>query len=198
MNLTPEQLEALQEVINIGVGQAAGILNEVLSSHIYLEIPFITVLTPDTIKKFLEENMGQDSFSTVKLNFTGSLTGDAELIFPIDSASKLVDLLTDDSGNIPDMDSLKIGVLTEVGNIVISGIMGAISNLLHQELDYFLPLYIEGKAEDILDYQNNGLDYTVLMAQARFTTEKLNIQGNIIIVFNLGSFDSLLREIANL
>lgn len=198
MNPTTEQLEALQEVINIGVGQAAGVLNEVLSSHIHLEIPYITLLTPDAVKKVLEEKMGRDDFSAVQLHFTGSLSGNAELLFPTDSASKLVDLLTDEDASVPDMDSLKIGVLTEVGNIVISGVMGTISNLLHQDLDYLLPLYMEGKAEDMLDYKEINSQYQMLMAQAHFSTEQMNIQGDILLVFNIGSFDCLLQAIANL
>jgi hypothetical protein len=39
------------------------------------------------------------------------------------------------------------------------------------------------------------LDFTVLMAQMQFTIEKLQIDGDIMLSFDLGSFDALIEAI---
>jgi len=41
---TEEQLDALREVVNIGIGKAASIFNGMLDSHVELEVPSIICL----------------------------------------------------------------------------------------------------------------------------------------------------------
>jgi chemotaxis protein CheC len=43
MKLTARQLDALQELVNIGIGQAAGILNDMIDSPIRLQIPYVQI-----------------------------------------------------------------------------------------------------------------------------------------------------------
>ncbi len=43
MNITPEQIDTLKELVNIGVGRAANMLNQLVQSRIYLQVPSINV-----------------------------------------------------------------------------------------------------------------------------------------------------------
>lgn len=200
MNLTSEQIDALQEIINIGVGQAAGVLNEMLSSHITLQIPFIKTFSPDLVKQELELKLGKGKFSAVELEFFGSITGNAELVFPTDSAAELVSIVTDEEMEISEseLDELKVGALTEIGNIVISGVMGAISNLLSQDLEYFLPSYMEGNIDSLIENQRLEKHSTLVLAQTRFFIEETKIYGDIILIFHLGSFQTILQALQGL
>lgn len=195
MNLTSQQIDALQELVNIGVGQAAGVLNEMIDSHIRLQIPFVKILSPVELQQQLENRVNGERISAVGLGFTGSFTGLAQLVFPTDSADLLVAMLTGEELGTPDLDSVKIGTLSEVGNIVINGVMGSISNVLEQRLDYSLPSYTEGTVERLLASGSLAAKAVVLLAQARFSIERLDIKGDIILIFNVGSFDALLAAI---
>jgi chemotaxis protein CheC len=195
MNLTPSQLDILQEIINIGVGRAANVLNEMIAAHIRLQVPAIKVLSRLDIKQELSARLRLEPISSVRLGFTGTLSGNAHLVFPTDSASKLVAILTDEEIGTPDLDAVKIGTLTEVGNIVINGAIGSISNLLKQQLRYSMPAYIEGSIEQLLTNGSSSINATILLAQTRFTIDQLQVEGDIILFFNLGSFDILLTSI---
>jgi len=195
MNLTPSQLDVLQEIINIGVGRAANVLNEMIAAHIRLQVPAIKVLSRLDIKQELAHRLRLEPISSVRLGFTGTLSGNAHLVFPTDSASKLVAILTDEEIGTPDLDAVKIGTLTEVGNIVINGAIGSISNLLKQQLRYSMPAYIEGSIEQLLTNGSSSINATILLAQTRFTIDQLQVEGDIILFFNLGSFDILLTSI---
>jgi chemotaxis protein CheC len=195
MNLTPSQLDVLQEIINIGVGRAANVLNEMIAAHIRLQVPAIKVLSRLDIKQELSARLRLEPISSVRLGFTGTLSGNAHLVFPTDSASKLVAILTDEEIGTPDLDAVKIGTLTEVGNIVINGAIGSISNLLKQQLRYSMPAYIEGSIEQLLTNGSSSINATILLAQTRFTIDQLQVEGDIILFFNLGSFDILLTSI---
>lgn len=200
MNLNEQQLNGLQEVINIGVGQAASVLNEMLNSHINLQIPFIKTFTIDLVQQELENKLGKGKFAAVELEFHGSVNGNAELVFPTSSAVQLVSIVTEEDLEMSeaDLDELKVGALTEIGNIVISGVMGAISNLLSQDLEYLLPTYVEGDIETLIKNQNVDQTSALVLAQTRFFIEETNIQGDILLIFHLGSFAKILDALESL
>jgi chemotaxis protein CheC len=194
MSVTVDQLDALQELINIGVGRAANLLNEMVDSHIRLEIPFVKVLTASQAYQELASRFQDNSLSSVKLGFTGSFYGTAGLIFPTESASKLVSVLTGEEAGSADLDAVKIGTLSEIGNIVINGVMGSISNVLKQHMNYTLPVYLEDTIANLL-FTIHGNESKILLAQAHFTIEQLKIIGDIILIFEVSTFDALIASI---
>lgn len=112
------------------------------------------------------------------LGFSGSFSGSAQLLFPTDSAVKLVSVLTGEQKGSPDLDSLKISTLSEVGNMVINGIMGLIGNILDQPLDYAVPYYAEEEIEALLLKEESVDSGSVLLAPTHFSIEELPIQGD--------------------
>ncbi|MCC5638550.1 chemotaxis protein CheC [Nostoc sp. CHAB 5844] len=196
MNVTVDQLDALQELINIGVGRAASLLNEMVDSHIHLEIPFVKVLTAAQAYQELANRFHDVSLASVKLSFTGSFYGTAGLIFPTESASTLVAVLTGEEADSDDLDAVKIGTLSEIGNIVINGVMGSISNVLKQHMNYTIPVYLEDTIDNLLLLTNqNPSNSKILLAQARFAIEQLELIGDIILIFEVGTFDALIKAI---
>jgi len=195
MKLTVEQIDALKELINIGVGKAASVLSEMVRCHIRLQVPFIKILLPAELKSEMEE-LGRYRVAAVRLGFKGPFSGSAALVFPPDSASKLVAVLTGEESGTHDLDSVRVGTLSEVGNIVINGVMGSISNVLKQSINYSLPNYIEDNIDNLLTLGKHDPNATVLLARTRFTIEQLYIEGDIILIFEVGSFDSLLAAIS--
>ncbi|WP_375512692.1 chemotaxis protein CheC [uncultured Nostoc sp.] len=191
MNVTEEELDALQELINIGVGRAASLLNEMVDSHIRLKIPVVKVLTAADAHQELTKRFHDETLASVKLRFTGSFYGTASLIFPTDSASTLVAALTGEDSGSADLDAVKIGTLSEIGNIVINGVMGSLTNVLKRHVNYTLPVYLEDTLDNLLlsAYES---DSKILLAQANFTIERLEIIGDIILIFLVGTFDALI------
>ena len=198
MKLSTRQLDALQELVNIGIGQAAGVLNDMIDSPIRLQIPYLQILTPIDVEEELEQHLNGEQIAAVQLKFTGSFGGIAQLVFPTNSAAMLVTMLTGEEVGTHDLDSVKIGTLSEVGNIVINGVMGAISNVLQQRLNYSIPTYSEGTIASLLISGGLATDTVVLLAQTSFMIERLHIEGDIILIFNVNSFDTLLTAINQL
>lgn len=64
-----------------------------------------------------------------------------------------------------------IGTLTTIGNIVINSVVGSLSNVLRQYMNYALPVYLEDTVKNILltnNVSNSTISLTILLAQARF------------------------------
>jgi chemotaxis protein CheC len=194
MPLDPRQTDALKELMNVGVGRAAGILNHMVSSHVQLLVPDITILNLGDLAAKLEEVMAE-KVAVVRLRFEGSFSGTAELIFPTESANNLVAVISDEEPGTPDLDSAKTAALMEVGNIVLNSVMGTFANMLKQQLEFHLPTYSE-ITSDVLGKSGNGkAGEKVIFAQVRFTIRQLEIVGDIILLFEVGSFDTLLSKI---
>ncbi len=196
MNLTATQIDAIQELVNIGVGRAASVLNQMLDAPIRLQIPYVKIGTPLELQQELEVRLGIQRVAAVRQDFSGSFSGIAELVFPTDSASILAAMLTGEEPGTPDLDAVRIGTLSEVGNILINSVIGSIANVLQQRLDYALPTYLEDTVEKLLSARNSVSETTILLAQTQFSVEQLRIQGDIILIFEVGSFDVLLNAIA--
>ncbi len=196
MDLTPEQTDILKELINIGVGRAAGVLNEMVHFRVLLQVPFVKILSLSDLRKEME-SMGRYRVAAVRLAFKGPFFGTAALVFPPDSASKLVSVLTGEEPGTPDMDSVRAGTLTEVGNIVINGVMGSIGNLLKKRISYSLPDYMEDTIDKMLAGNEAGQDPTVLLVRTRFTVHQLHIEGDVLLLFEVGSFDALISAISS-
>jgi chemotaxis protein CheC len=191
MKFSEFQLDALTEMINIGVGQAAGILNTMLDSHIVLRVPAVKLLS----KEELEENsqtLGKSMLSAVQLGFSGPFKGNTSLVFPTESAIKLVFLLTGEDESSPDLDEIMIGALTEVGNIVLNGVMGVIGNEIKERIYYSVPVYVNSMSEILSSTKGTVVDDQIVWMQTHFTIEEHQIDGDIIILFQIGSLNQLL------
>lgn len=197
METTEKQIEALRELINIGVGRSASILNTMLNSHIILQVPLLKVLNiselNDEVKTF-----SKGKLSTVILKFEGPFSGSAELIFPCETAMTLVNSLVGENPIGMDFDSIRSGTLCEIGNVVLNGVMGSISNIFSSYFKYSVPEYIEDVAENIFSERVVDFDMKVLLAKTKFIIKELNIDGDIMLFFEVSALDRLIEMIEDL
>jgi chemotaxis protein CheC len=193
MNQYQERLDVLQELINIGIGRAACMLNEMLDTHVTLQVPIIRIFSQQDLEKELGEISG-NALSAVRMGFRGSFSGNALLLFPPDSANNLVSVLTGEDSIEDDMDAIRTGTLTEIGNILINCVMGSISNAFGKQLNYSVPSYIEDSILNMLQQNNeDARSATIILARTHFIIEEHFINGDIILFFEVGSFNALLE-----
>ena len=191
-HLTPLQLDALKEIVNTGVGRAAASLNEMVDSPIELAVPTISLLELAGAESVALQHQ---QLSWVQLDFRGAISGTAALVFPPASAVKLVAALTGLPPETPSLDGVMAGTLNEVGNIIINSVVGTLGNILAKPFEYSLPNYLEGELSDLLSQRNLPEQPMILLVQTHFRISNLSVEGNIFLIFELGSFDALLETI---
>jgi len=189
VNVSASQKDALTELINIGVGHAASTLNCLIDHKIRLTVPEIGF---HDVQNVAADVQMEGDVSSVSMGFQGDFNGNASLMFPVESARTLVAVLTGEDPQSAELDDLRAGTLAEVGNILLNGVMGSVSNMLQSTLDYTVPTYQESVLQEMLGYQKAE---AVLVARANFYIDALCVEGNIMLFFELESFRYLLQSI---
>ena len=169
-------------------------LHDMIQSRVRLQVPFVKLVTTKEVKSGLD-GFDQKIQAAVELGFRGPFTGTAALLFPTESASKLVAAITGEDLADGDLDALTVGTLTEVGNIVMNGVMGSIGTFIEGHIEYTVPPYVEATVESILAAKNANGEAKILLAQARFSIEELRLEGDIMLVFEGDSLDAFLNAI---
>ena len=196
MLLNNEQLDLFTELINIGVGKAAKLLNELISSPIKLSIPKIIVERPIDLMKKLKPGKAT-TYYAVKLQFEGSFNGIAEIVFPSESGNNLVSILTGEEPYSDELDGLRAGTLNEVANMLLNGVMGTISNIIKEDFNYSIPVYSEDTFENLF-IDPTSEDKIVLFGETHFVVESADIEGDIIVLLELFYFESFKSELNRL
>ena len=82
LGIFPFLIANSKELLNIGVGHVAGMLNEMIGVRIRLQVPEIKRISPQELEVQLPGDLDRDKLSSVALSFSGSFDGLAQLVFP--------------------------------------------------------------------------------------------------------------------
>ncbi|MFN8609636.1 MAG: chemotaxis protein CheC [Vulcanimicrobiota bacterium] len=182
--------DVLAEMVSIGVGHSAGLLQSLLDRHIELRIPKVELLSVQDLPAHIGLPV-----ASVHLGFTGFLMGDAVMLFPRSSALRLAALLNQEPPDSPELDSLCDSTLTEVGNIVLNAIVGTISNLLHLHLDYQVPEYSENPLQDWLSRHQSQAN--LLLVNSIIRVEGQPIEAELMLCLDSDSAQKFLQPLRN-
>lgn len=190
--ITREEFDdALSELVNVGVGRAAASLSTMVKERIDLSVPKVVTISFQELNFHLglEQELNKDpQVSIVQQPFGGKVGGTASILFPVSSARKLVGLLTDGALSAEELDLEMEAALTEVGNILINGVMGTIGNITGMEINFQLPEYMKCSTGELEQtFQNHDL----LLAMVLIAISGQEIKGHLILLFDLPSLESL-------
>ena len=143
------QLDALGELSGIGMGHAATALSQLLDQRIDLTVPKVSVAAIDVVPARLG---GAESMMVgIALQVLGDVRGSIMLLFPQESACRLLSCLLRREERELVMNELNVSALKEVGNILASAYLSAIGNLLRKTLLPSVPLLAYDMAGAVVD-----------------------------------------------
>lgn len=120
--LTPIQLDALKEVCNIGTGNAATALSQLLNRKVDMTVPSINIVPFQEIF----DNIGEDEVVVgVIVRILGDAPGNILFIFKKETALNLIYMLLGERKEF--LDDMGNSAVCEVGNIIASSYMTSIS-----------------------------------------------------------------------
>lgn len=200
-NLNKE--DVLKELFNIGVGQAASTLSEIIDKKIVLKVPDVKILNLQQGKKELDaflQNVAAGAVMVSSISFDRQLQGRISLVFPAEKMHRFIDLCLHeehDTDAVMDFTDIDFDTIKEIGNILMNAIIGELSNNIHIPVEYTLPevgILDNARAEAFV---NEEAYHLVVLMYISFDIEGTEIEGAIVINMTLKSLDDVMDTIEN-
>jgi chemotaxis protein CheC len=171
--LTEEQLDALREISNIGMGHAATALSQLMGKTVYLRVPKVKSMEITSIPAAC--GGAERMIAGIYLQVMGQARGNILMVFPKDNAlAMLKQLLSPLPFVETKLTELQISTLKEVGNILASAYLNALGSVLKMPLIPSTPLFSFDMASAVVDYVLVELGVTsdaALMIETEFSIE---------------------------
>lgn len=189
------QLDALTEISNIGVGHAATALSQLLSTSVEIRVPRVELLDIADVA----DQLGGDDTPVLGmfLKMLGDASGNMLLIYPRESAERMVSLLLQKELEEDEIFSeMSISALKEVGNILASAYLSALGTMLNINLICSTPSVSYDMAGAIVDYSLIELcssEDKALVVETEFFLRGDEVKGNFFLIPDPGSLDVILK-----
>ena len=122
-NFSSMQLDALMEVSNIGVGNAATAMSSLLGRRVDMTVPAVNMVK---LEKIIDD-AGESEVIGIIVRVLGDIPGNLLIVFELEVAYNMVSLLT---GKVEEeISEMGESVLCEIGNILCGSYMNAISQV---------------------------------------------------------------------
>lgn len=193
MEITQFQRDALREIGNIGSGHAATALSTLLQRRIDMSVPEVWAISFEKVASVIGQLDSPQAVIYVKVE--GEAPGKAVFFFPVASAEIVVQTLfgSKESFNLYE-DEMAQSALKEVGNIMVSSFLIALTQFSGIPLQPSVPALAVDMAGAILDailLEDGSLEDKVLFIDTQLSGIP-QIEGQFIFLPNDGSLKKLL------
>ncbi|PJI09815.1 MULTISPECIES: chemotaxis protein CheC [Clostridium] len=192
LQLTPMQLDAIKEVVNIGSGNAATALSQLLNKKIDMTVPDVNIVPFNT----LFSNVGEEEVAVgVVVRVLGDTPGNILFVFEKETAIEIVETLT--GSKEEELNDMCASVLCEIGNIISSSYMNAIAKFTNLVITPSVPAFTYDMLGAILStsfIEAGQCDDNVLDLETVFLQDKTrNISGHFYYIPMPGSLEKILN-----
>jgi len=193
-------VDAVAEVLNVGMGSAAAALSEMISDEVKLSVPGVEFVSRLDATKIIGEKAKSD-VSGVHQNFQGAFGGDAMLLFPEDQSLELVRaVLQQDDMTLNDLTDMEQEAMTEIGNVILNSCLCSMADMFSNEIQGEIPEFVKGSLKQVFSAEG-GLEHSeavVLLLNMDFAVETKNLQGYVTFLMDVESVQQFKKAIENM
>ncbi|GIV20444.1 MAG: chemotaxis protein CheC [Armatimonadota bacterium] len=192
--LSHEQYDALREIANIGMGKASSALADLIGTTILISVPQAVCVSISDLPNVLRDP--EQVTAGIYLQVTGEVAGHATFIFEVGSAHRLAGALL--GIQEVNLDEITASALMEIGNIMLSAYLTAISDFTGLQLLPSPPVMAVDMGCAILSAvianMQNLDDYAVTIATDIYDPQGL-ISGTFVFLPEPGGIQRILESI---
>jgi chemotaxis protein CheC len=199
--LSSFHLDVIRETVNIGAGNAATALSQLLGSVVAMDVPKAELVSIyDLSDRYASPT---ELVCAVYLRFEGEISGNMLWIMNEEVSGQLVKVLAKKNlGNISveQLNEVTDSLLVEVGNIVLSSFLNAISSMINSSLPVTVPAIAHDMLGAILDllaayYGMVGDVAIVSEANLRIMDYETPMNGHVMLLPDPQSLSMLLSKL---
>ncbi|MDR3480361.1 MAG: chemotaxis protein CheX [Burkholderiaceae bacterium] len=184
------QHDALVELFNQGVGQAAAAMSQIVREEVKMSVPTIAFQTRIEAAQALGDHVAR-RICAVTQSYDGAFNSEAILMFPEEKSLEIVRLMVGQAMTMEEMSEMEQEAMSEIGNIILNSCMSTLANVAGKELHGSLPMYRVGTSGEILNASGNQWNDTVLTLKIDFDIEKQQINGYVAFLLDVTALNDL-------
>lgn len=190
LNFNSIQLDALKEVGNIGAGNAATALSQLINKKVDMTVPAVNIVPFEDIFSSIG---GEEIVIGVIVRVLGDTPGNILFIFEKEVACNLIEVLTGQREE--EISEMGNSVLCEIGNIISGSFMNAIAKFTNLLIVPSVPAVSYDMLGAILSttfIESGQFDDFVLDIETMFLQSDSKISGHFYYIPMPGSLDKIL------
>lgn len=194
--LSPLLRDALQEVTNVAMGQAADLLAKLLDVFVLLPVPNVNVFESSELTMTLASAAEHDTISTVCQGFICSgMSGEALLLFHDSSFADMAKLMKIDE----ETEFQEKEILMDTANILIGAFLRGISQQLNVSFSQGHPSVLsQHRTFDEIINSNVLRKQRTLAVEINYSIEHHNIQCDLLLLFTENSIPAMANSLSYL
>ncbi len=194
MQLTELHLDAIAELLNIGMGQATDSLSQILNEEVKLSVPSVQLLSRVSAANNID-NGKAIPIVAVKQHFDGPFWGDALLLFPQNKSLELVQAIVKERVSQEELLELEQDALNEIGNIILTSCLSSLGNILTHEVISSVPSFISGPAIKIINDTGKDEEDVVMFLRMDFELHIKDIYGYVAFILEVAAVERFKESI---
>ncbi len=180
INLTEDEKDCLQELMNVAYGSATAAISEILDAFAKLSIPKIQIINASDLKTYLSDELKLNEEHLVSLQqINGILSGENMFVIDKQSAKNISHKfgLEDDEINNEEI----YDIVLEITNILSSSTIGKLAEDIEASVSFSAPTIVNLTSVNQLNnlFINKYEKVIIISTQLRF--EDLNINAELLI-----------------
>ena len=181
--LNDTHIDVLREIGNIGAGNAATALADILDDRVEISIPIVRVTDFDTAVNALG---GAESMTVgVMLNYSGDANGMIMFLLNMDDAKQVMNILLQGYGGEDENEitEMKLSAIKEIGNILGSSYIGSIATLTGLEIELSIPyvaIDMAGALMSVPIIEFGAVGDKVMFIEESFSGREHNLKSNVV------------------
>ena len=184
--------DVLQEISNIGAGNAMTALADMLNCKVDMSVPKVQLLEVGDIVGGADQTM-----ASVFLGVEGDITASMMFLIDLESAKRLLNKMTFGMLTCEEIGEMEQSALMEVGNIITGAYLNAMSMMTNMKIYPTPPQLSIDMASAILSVPATYFGMTgdsILLIQTQFFDETA-IDGFFVLIPDLESYEKILSSL---
>ena len=180
INLTEDEKDCLQELMNVAYGSATAAISEILDAFAKLSIPKIQIINASDLKNYLSDELKLNEEYLVSLQqINGILSGENMFVIDKQSAKNISHKFGLEDEEITDEEIYDI--VLEITNILSSSTIGKLAEDIEASVSFSAPTIVNLTSFNQLNnlFINKYEKVIIISTQLRF--EDLNINAKLLI-----------------
>ncbi|MBA4698869.1 MAG: chemotaxis protein CheC [Ruminococcus sp.] len=190
-------LDVIREVGSIGTGNAATAVSELLSANVRIKLPDVKIAGFNESMTMLGNP--EEPVAAILVQMSGDMNGIMLFLLRMDFINAVLGtMLGKTVSDYTELDELEISALTEVGNIIISSYVNALSGLAGLDIDLSVPAISINMLGGILSVPMIELGYEtnkIMIISGKFILNQQQLDSNLLMLPDIRSLNKLITKL---